>query len=140
MTFFLPLGTAGEHLVCADLIMRGLWAGLSSAGLPYDVIADMDGRLFRVQVRATQTVLPRPGRPDSRKCYQFGLIGVSHSDIVAVVALDIRAIGYLAAKTCPSTLHLDGPDAEPYPHDKGPKTGHRTFSDFTLEAALEGIG
>jgi hypothetical protein len=36
------LGTAGEHLVCADLISKGHLAFLTAAGLPYDVIADIN--------------------------------------------------------------------------------------------------
>ena len=47
------MGKAAEHLVCADLLMKGYNAFLSDQGLPFDVVIDLGRRLFRVQVKGT---------------------------------------------------------------------------------------
>jgi hypothetical protein len=40
------MGKAAEHLVCADLLMKGYNAFLSAQGLPYDVVIDQGRGLF----------------------------------------------------------------------------------------------
>jgi hypothetical protein len=42
----LEMGKAAEHLVCADLLMKGYNAFLSAQGLPYDVVIDQGRGLF----------------------------------------------------------------------------------------------
>ncbi len=51
----LELGKAAEHLVVADLILSGYRAYLTEQGLPYDVVVDHEGRLYRVQGRQLGT-------------------------------------------------------------------------------------
>lgn len=142
------IGTAGEHIVCADLIMRGHVAFITSAGLSYDVVADIGGRLVRVAVKSTTIARPRIGRKLTRPCYQFGITrrGGKHryspgeADLVALVALDRRLVAYLPCDKCPTLIHLDEPGPIVYPNTKGPKPGKcKSFYDFTLAAALEGL-
>jgi hypothetical protein len=58
----LEMGKAAEHLVCADLLMKGYNAFLSDQGLPYDVVIDLGRRLVRVQVKGTaKPKNPMPG-------------------------------------------------------------------------------
>lgn len=49
----LQMGKAGEHLVCADLILQGYNAFMADQGLPYDVVVDTDGKIHKVQVKST---------------------------------------------------------------------------------------
>lgn len=122
----LQIGKAGEHLVCADLSIKGYHAFLADQGSPFDVVAEHDGALLRIQVRTTQrpVLLKRMKTP----VYRFGLKrGVGSTcryhgqcDIFAFVALDTKAIAYLLkaelltadgqVKTCvefnPSGTHL----------------------------------
>lgn len=93
----LQKGKAGEHLVCADLILQGYNAFLSDAGQNYDVLVDHEGKLFKIQVRSSE----KPWK--LRNLYRFGMReGKKHnqkaiycSDCYAFVALDIRKIAYM---------------------------------------------
>ena len=141
------IGTAGEHLVCADLIMHGYCSFITSAGLSYDVVVDVDGRLLKIAVKSTTTARPRSGRTLTRPCYQFGVTRrkksrytTNDADIIAFVALDERLIAYIPCKDCPTIIHFDKPGPIIYPNKKGPKPGYcRSFNDFPLGAALAGL-
>ena len=63
----LQIGKAGEYLVCADLILKGFVAYPSEQGLPYDVVLDIDGKLYKVQVKTTTTYRTIPQRKDDMK-------------------------------------------------------------------------
>lgn len=128
------LGTAGEHLVCADLIQQGYVAFMTAAALPYDVVLDTGHALLRVQVKAAVAPRARSGRRD-RPVYRFSR-GDAEADILAFVALDIGRVAYLAWSECPTALHLDGPVPAPYTNKKGPRPGCRTFAEFPLDLAL----
>lgn len=99
----LDAGKAGEHLVCADLLLSGIQAYLSDQGLRYDVVADVDGRLVRVQVKSTGRARKENGRrllgyrfePRARGVNRRERLRDVDCDIVAFVALDIRIIAYL---------------------------------------------
>jgi hypothetical protein len=103
----LQAGKAGEYLVCADLILQGHVAFPSEQGLPYDVVVDCAGRLLKVQVKTTRAPLPVPQRQAHQSGYLFtvkrcgkngrGIYQSSDVDVFALVALDAREIGYLAA-------------------------------------------
>lgn len=141
----IEIGTAGEHIVCADLIMSGHRAFITAAGLPYDVVADVDGRLLRVAVKSTTAPRPRSGRTLTRPCYQFGILRSgkrryteADADVVALVGLDRRLVAYIACVECPTIMHLDEPGPVTYPNVKGPKPGRcKTFADLPLVAALK---
>jgi hypothetical protein len=131
----LEIGKAGEHLVCADLIMSGYRAFLSDQGLPYDVVVDLDGRMVRVQVRSTLHAknVNSQGRNEriaytwsARRRGKFGSKRMSsdHCDVVAFVALDIRVIAYLPLRECGQNVQLSPPGAHP---EKS--VSPRTFSD-----------
>jgi hypothetical protein len=142
----IAVGTAGEHIVCADLILAGHRAFLTSAGLPYDVIADIGGMLFRIAVKSTTVARPRAGRTLTRSCYQFNILRSGkrpytsgEADLVALVALDRRLVCYLPVAKCPTIMHLDEPGPIHYPNHKGPKRGRcKIFADFPLTSATDG--
>jgi hypothetical protein len=105
----LELGKAAEHLVCADLIMKGYRAYLSDQGLPYDIVIDLDGRLLRVQTKATGKVRPVPQRVARTDSYIWHVkragkagkrsYGPKEFDLLALVAMDIKEIAYIPIKT-----------------------------------------
>ena len=146
----LELGTAGEHLVCADLLVAGHRAFMSAAGLPYDVVAELDGSLLKVAVKATLEARPRPGRVGSKAVYSFSIMrhataqagklryGELDADLVALVALDTRQIAYIPLAVCPTMIVLESPGAQRATLF-GPKATNRTFADFTLADALEAL-
>lgn len=113
----LEIGKAGEHLVCADLILQGYRAFLSDQGLPYDVIVDHGGKLYRIQVKSS--LAPRnvnaSGR-NERVAYNWNVrrrgkngsaaLTNSDCDVVALVALDARVVAYLPISECWMTVQL----------------------------------
>ena len=119
--FALDAGKAAEHLVCADLMLNGYRVFLSDQGLPYDLVVDLGSRFVRVQVKAT-------GRPRNSNSYgrtpnlvysyhvrRRGKNGKGdrlsdvHCDVVALVALDIRAIAYFPVSRVSQTVYLHPP-------------------------------
>lgn len=139
----LNIGKAGEHLVCADLIIKGYQAFLSDQGLSYDVIVDLYGKLIKVQVKSTrgQRTVPQREHLISGYLYHIKRCGKSGNneysknvvDIFALVAIDTGEIGYLCTKDIRRTMVLRSKFMQ-YPTNKG------TFlTDLTFEKALENL-
>lgn len=98
-------GRAAEHLVVADLLLGGYRAFLAEPTLPYDVVADIAGRLVRIQVKAAFRAGLAPSEIQaSRKTarYMFNVrkhrtlerLTAADADVVAFVALDERLVSY----------------------------------------------
>lgn len=112
----LQIGKAGEYLVCADLIMKGIIAFPSEQGLPYDVIMDNGKRLLRIQVKSTTKPRIIPQRAKKSQAYIFNVkrhgknnsqrYNDSEVDVFALVCLDTRQVGYLLNGDMPETLNL----------------------------------
>tara|TARA_B100001063_G_C16779142_1_gene569366 strand:- start:4414 stop:4980 length:567 start_codon:yes stop_codon:yes gene_type:complete len=112
----LMIGVAGEHLVCFDLITKGFTAFMTEQGLPYDLIADIDGKLTRIQVKTTRTHSATPQRKNHypsytfniRKCGKGGRSSYSGDDVdlFALVCVDTRQVGYVSMHDMPSTLSV----------------------------------
>jgi hypothetical protein len=149
----MQLGDAGEHIVCADLLLAGWNAYQSAQGLPYDVVADISGRLIRIAVKSTAAAKPRFNRgTKARSCYRFNVqrpsrlsSGASviktytaeHADMVALVALDIRRVAYVALSDCKRMMEVFSPYSEPGENRMGPKDGGRKrFELMTFDRAL----
>lgn len=121
----LEIGRAAEHLVVADLILQGVRAFLTDQGQPYDVIADVDGRLIRIQVKST--LKPKNVNSQGRNpriAYSWNVrrrgkggagerLSDFHCDVVALVALDIRRVAYLAVRDCSQTVYMEPDGAAP---------------------------
>jgi hypothetical protein len=106
------IGVAGQYLACADLLSKGLIAYPSCEGLPYDVVLDRKDIILRIQVKTCN----RSRQPGANKSlggwYSYNLVGSSGKknshdektnyryksdevDIFALVAFDIRQVGYI---------------------------------------------
>lgn len=99
----LNLGRAGEYIVLADLLLNGIQAFDTGQGVAYDVIAEINNRLIKLQVKTTQKMrlladhknpnyffhLKRAGKNGS-KHYSIG-----DFDAFALVALDRKIVFYL---------------------------------------------
>ena len=116
MLDMLEVGKAGEHLVCADLIMKGYKAYLTDQGLSYDVIVDINNKLLRIQVKTTLHSSFIPQRKQNYKSYKFncrrcgkgGRKEYSNNDvdIVAFVCIEDNLIGYLKIEDVRSTMYF----------------------------------
>lgn len=134
----LTAGTAGEHLVCADLLLHGYAVYLATQACAYDVVADCAGRLIKIQVKATMsprpflqrgqshitgyTWSPRQGK-GARRAYLE-----SAFDVLALVALDTKQIAYVPKSLVRQTLQIPVTGAR--------SAGVKTFAALSLEKAL----
>jgi hypothetical protein len=135
----LVAGIAAEHLVCADLLMGGLTAYLTDQYCAYDIAVDINGRLIRVQVKATRQQRSIPQRKEHIPAYMWHVRRAGKSgrrfyeagefDLLALVALDIKRIAYLPPSANRQTMHIRPPGAN----------GGRHFEDFPLAAAIREV-
>jgi len=144
----LQIGKAGEYLVCSELIMMGFIAYPSEQGLPYDVVMDFNGKLLKVQVKTTRGLRAVLQRKNPIKAYQFNIkrcgkknkkLHTSQSvDLFALVALDIKQIGFMLNKDIKQTMafrpdYLKGT----YKDENSNRIVTGTYlSDLTLEKVL----
>lgn len=131
----LIVGTAAEHLVCYHLLMRGYRTFLADQNCPYDVAVDC-GRLIRIQVKATRQQRSIPQRATHIPAYMWHVrragkggarvYGDNEFDVLALVALDIEKIAFLAPSQSKQTVHIRPPGAP----------GGKQFSDYPFIKAL----
>lgn len=144
-------GNAAELIACADIILAGHRAYQAAQGLPYDVVADIDGRLIRVGVKSAYRVTTRPEREGGRRCYQFAIHRSARNrtnpsgrytgmdfEVCALVALDIRQVIYLPARAgfYPTSFHVDPPSA-PTPGPARTGITRKHWAAFPLSAAVQ---
>jgi PD-(D/E)XK endonuclease len=154
----LSTGAIGEHLVCADLRKQGFVAFMSPQDCAYDVVLDTTSCLLRVQVKTVNG--PESGNSSNPPHWKFNLRRSTRSDktltyqlgdydILALVALDINKIAYVAPewnctrddvtfRQCQAiTVRTH---AYKYAPSGVPNSNY--FEDLTLSAVLatEGIG
>lgn len=136
----LGAGAAGEHLVCADLLLQGYRAFMSDQNCPYDIAVDA-GRLIRIQVKTTRAARSIPQRATHIASYMWNVrragkggrrvYGDDEFDMLALVALDTRKIAYVAGPQRKQTIHIR-------PNDDSPQG--KTFSQFPFSSALSALG
>lgn len=143
----LLVGNAAEHIVCADLILQGYRAFLADHGSPYDVIADMGDRLLRVQVKGC--LQPRncaAGDRDEQVRYSWNIRRGRHGnqkftaencDVIALVALDIRAVAYVPITRSRLTIQLLPCGVEPKTYKN--RVFGSSVDSYPLHTALEGL-
>lgn len=124
----LQIGKAGEYLVCADIIIKGLIAFPSEQGLPYDVIIDNGKKLLKCQVKTTSKPRKVPQRVKERNAYIFNikrhgknnknLYHENEVDIFALCCLDSKKIVYLKNEEMPKTLIFRDDNMKGKHHDE----------------------
>lgn len=88
----------------------------AAQGMPYDLIADVGGRLLRVQVKTTRRPENLSQRNINALAYRFWVSRCGNGgkeryspadvDLFALVALDTKQVGYLSAARMPRTLFV----------------------------------
>lgn len=112
----LQIGKAGEYIVCADLIMKGLIAYPSEQGLPYDVVIDSGRHLLKCQVKTTSGPRKIPQRNKETLAYIFNVkrhgkgnnkrYSLDDVDVFALVELEGRTVAYIENAKMPETINL----------------------------------
>jgi hypothetical protein len=142
----LELGKAAEHLVVADLILSGYRAYLTEQGLPYDAVLDDNGRLYRIQVKASRDPkkMPQHGAVGTGYLYHVRragkggsrLYGDDEFDILALVGMDIRVVAYLPfERRVLQSIYLRPPGQ----HNRVNAGRTRTIDQFPIENALTAL-
>lgn len=140
----LAVGTAAEHLVCFDLLMAGYRAFLADQNCPYDVAVDLGSRLIRIQVKSTRMQRAIPQRATHIPAYLFHVRRAGKAgrrlyaddtfDALALVALDLKLIAYLAPNQQKQTVFIRPPGSP----SEGKRPG-KHFADYPFEQALSSL-
>jgi len=143
----LAAGAAGEHLVCADLLLLGYRAFLADQNCPYDVAVEIAGRLVRIQVKSTRQARSIPQRVNHCPGYMWHVRRAGKGgrrvyrsddfDLLALVALDIKRVAYLSPSRVKQTVHIRT-HANAGPPAHGGKSG-KTFEGLSFSAALREV-
>lgn len=141
----LAAGIAGEHLVCADLLLAGYRAWRAEQVCPYDVVAEVAGRVVRIQVKTTRGPRAVPQRVGQYPAYMWHVrrsgkgsrrtYAPEEFDLLALIALDVRRIAYLPPSLRLQTIHIRQLDRSGDAPGRGGRSG-KVFDDFPLSAAL----
>lgn len=140
----LAAGAAGEHLVCADLLMQGYRSFLSDQNCPYDIAVDVGGKLIRIQVKSTRKPHVIKGGRSVNPAYMWHVrragkggarvYGYDEFDLLALVALDSKQIAYLPPSKMAQTIHIRTHNDSSAPANGG-KSG-KTFSQYPFSSAF----
>ena len=133
--------------MCADLILKGFIAFPSEQGLSFDAVLSANNKLYKVQVKTTRQLQVAPQRKcrierytfnvrrcgkDGRKSYQKNDV-----DIFALVALDVRTIGYIKASEVKQTMFFAPENNYNVSYKYGRKTCVRKkLSEYKLSECL----
>ena len=143
----LSIGRVGQYLVLVDLLLKGIEAFETGEGVGYDVVADLNGKLIKLQVKTTQKkrVLAQSAHPiyffhikragkNGARFYQVG-----DFDAFALVALDIRQVFYLPfdGDVKANSICIRDKTTEYYGQAKGGKKNGLYYQDLTWENLCE---
>ena len=137
------IGKAGEHFVCADLILKGFAVSMAEEALPYDILLDIGHKIIKIQVKTTETYkltnqwkgrteayiisVKRKGS-NGLKRYQTNEI-----DIFAVVTLDTKQVGYIMNGEMPTTINIRPDKFKGLYHDEKGVLNHKIITDLKKE-------
>ena len=140
----LNMGRAGQYIVLADLLLKGLKTFPTSEGVNYDVVVDLNGKIIRLQVKTTRGKkikshcenpvyffhLKRTGK-FGKRIYQIG-----EFEAFALVALDIKKIFYLKFDRRIPTNSIVIRDKDIKYKTRGGRTTRLYWQDLTWEKLL----
>lgn len=139
----LYIGRAGQYLVLADLLLKGVEVFGTGEGTNYDIVAECEGKLIKIQVKTTQKMrvlhesanpiyfyhIKRTGKGGT-KYYQMG-----DFDAFALVALDIKQVFYLPfdESVKANSICIRDKNIEYKAQAKGGKKNGLYYQDLTWE-------
>jgi len=139
----LNIGRAGEYIALADLLLNNVQAFDTGQGVEYDIIAEINGRLIKIQVKTTQKM--RVLNQSANPIYFFHLKRAGKGgnrfydknafDAFALVALDRRQVYYLKfdEKVGSNSICVRDKDQNYYGRAKGGKKNGLYLQDLTFE-------
>lgn len=148
----LEVGMAGEHLVVADLLLRGYRAVMAEQHCPYDVLVELNRRFVRVQVKSVRGPSTE-GANQRQPAYIWGIrragkgrqrvYGADQFDLLACVALDRRLIAYIPEAVAMQHVQVRVPGWVPPGVDvrgyRAVRKEGRQFANLTFESAVAAL-
>jgi hypothetical protein len=139
----LNIGRAGEYLAMSDLLLKGFQCFDTGQGAGYDLIAEIDGKLLRIQVKTTCKKTLRNAKPiyfyHIKRNGKNGLKRYKQEDfeLFALVALDIKEVFYLANDSNVPTSSISLRDRNTkYINNNASKGRLLYYQDLTFENYL----
>lgn len=136
-------GRAGEHLVCADFLINNIPCFIVEGKSHYDMVADVNGMLLKIQVKATSQYRARTQIKNSTPVYFFqarkygkgGRLSYQKgdADIIAYVALDSKKIAYFQADIVQQSVSFK---IDKFRNDYASKAG-RFIEDYPIDKILD---
>lgn len=145
----LNIGSAGEHIVLADLLLKDVECSQTEQGTSYDIVADVGTRLIKIQVKTTQKI--RKIKQRSNPIYFFHIkragkngnrqYGRNEFDCFALVALDRKIVFYMAfdEKIKTSSICIRDRDIDYSGHRGGGRPSSMYFQDLTWENFIKNL-
>lgn len=145
----LNIGRAGQYLVLADLLLKGIQAFPTDEGMSYDVVADTNGKLIKLQVKTTQKkrILAQSSHPiyffhikragkNGARFYKMG-----DFEAFALVALDIKQVFYLKFddNIKSNSICIRDKTTEYCGRAKGGKKNGLYYQDLTWENLIQSL-
>lgn len=138
----LEVGTAGEHLVCADLLLSGFTAFRTDQNCAYDIAVDFNGLLVRIQVKSTRVPRVFPQSTKRKRMYRWYVkrcgkggrrnYGGDEFDLLALVGLDIRRVAYVPPSLTRTIFDVNPPEFS--------GCAGKNFDDYPFVKAVVEIG
>lgn len=142
-------GRIGEYLVAADILLGGYECFQSAPGMAYDLVADINGTLLRVQVKTTATLSAIRNDNESSSyvfninyCGSGGKIKYNPTDfdLVAMVILPEKSVGYISSKDIPGHFRFRSEDLRgTYFDEKINCRNGKLLEDITAGISLQDI-
>jgi len=139
----LNIGRAGQYLVLADLLLKGVQCFDTGEGAKYDAIADYKGQIIRIQVKTTKGTRVLHEGANPIHFYHIKRTGKNGNkfydrddfDCFALVALDIMKVFYLPFddKVKQNSICIRDRNIEYTGQAKGGKKNGLYYQDLTWE-------
>lgn len=100
----LQIGKAGEHLACADLLIQGYNAFLSDQGLPFDVLVELNGKVYRGQVKTVSRTYQYHSRKDGKTPHSQYRFTTRHGTTSKNRATELGEVDFYAFVVLPKKL------------------------------------
>ena len=110
------IGKAGEFLVGAHLLFKGMDVSFAGETLPYDLLLDTGEKILKIQVKTTEKRKRSNQWRGVSDAYVFGVkrkgfnsakrYGENEVDVFALVSLESMQVGYIKNADMPTTINI----------------------------------
>ncbi len=100
----LMIGKAGEHLACSDLICKGYNAFLSDQGLPFDILVEDNGKIYRGQVKTVTRTYKYYNRKDGKNSHETYRFTTRHGSVSKNRVSELNEVDFFVFVVLPKKI------------------------------------